>query len=271
MQTTENKGIATTEADCQYQPHRLYNLWDMISFLAGELIGLLDGLDRRIESCDDALSRFGAGSELTKEEKDLIRELMDRVENVCQKLALDKSEERRRGIWLRTVDLAESPGCQNGVIASELKELKHALEFEFAEKQFAFIPNDKVRFFEQLDLFGETVSAAFPSAQPEIKDAGNCLAADLHTAAVFHLMRAVEVGLRAFAKKLRVTKVKTTIPIELGTWEEIIKALETKVNGSFPRTKRGQADADFYKELFIGSSRSRVGEFGGRRAVPGPI
>jgi hypothetical protein len=50
------------------------------------------------------------------------------------------------------------------------------------------------------DVFGSAVSGAFNSAMPDIEEAGNCLAAECNTAAVFHLMRTAEIGLRAVAK-----------------------------------------------------------------------
>jgi hypothetical protein len=240
MQITENIDVARIKWDCQYQPHRLYSLWDMISFLADELMGVLSGFDSHIRSCDDAVSRFGAGSELPDEERGLISKLMDRVENVCRKLGLDKSEDRRRVIWLRTVGLAESPACQNQVIASELKELQRSLEVELAEKQLAFIPDEKVRFFEQHDLFGEAVSAAFPSAQAEIKDAGNCLAADLNTAAVFHLMRAAEHGLRTFARHL---KVRVKGSLEYADWGAVLNRIDAKLT-ALERKLRGKKKSE---------------------------
>lgn len=53
-------------------------------------------------------------------------------------------------------------------------------------------------------LFGQTVENAFPSAAPEIADAGRCRAAGLWTACVMHLMRALEPGLNALATSVEV-------------------------------------------------------------------
>ena len=89
-------------------------------------------------------------------------------------------------------------------IATRLLSLWHTMGAEIKEKHFAFIPPEKAVFFEKADLFAEAVNRAFPGAAPEIKDAGNCLATDLHTAAVFHLIRAAEHGMRALAKHLKI-------------------------------------------------------------------
>ena len=55
-----------------------------------------------------------------------------------------------------------------------------------------------------------------------IKAAGNCIAADLNTAAVYHLMCVIEIGIRDLARLLKVKKVKTHVPIEFGTWTKLL-------------------------------------------------
>jgi hypothetical protein len=102
-------------------------------------------------------------------------------------------------------------------------------------------------------LFGKAVNKAFPSAESDIKAAGNCLSADLNTAAVFHLMRAMEVGLRAFARHLKVWKVKKHVPLEFGTWGEIITALTAKID-ALSRVTRGRKrreTLDFHEGALI--------------------
>jgi uridine phosphorylase len=74
-------------------------------------------------------------------------------------------------------------------ICGALRELRQAIENELASRKFVMIENDKLDFFEQENLFGKQVAKAFPLARNEIRSAGNCLAMDLNTAAVFHLMR----------------------------------------------------------------------------------
>lgn len=53
-------------------------------------------------------------------------------------------------------------------------------------------------------LFGVEVHSQFPSAVYEIEEAAKCLAVGRSTAAVFHLMRVMEVGIRAVARCLGV-------------------------------------------------------------------
>ncbi len=62
------------------------------------------------------------------------------------------------------------------------------------------IRNDVARYFDaQEPLFGQEVAKQFPSASYEIAESGNCLALARSTASVFHLMRTMEIALRAIA------------------------------------------------------------------------
>jgi len=54
------------------------------------------------------------------------------------------------------------------------------------------------------DLFGQAVVGAFPTAVFDIEEAGRCLAFELWTAAVMHLMRALEPALVALSRHVGV-------------------------------------------------------------------
>jgi len=103
-----------------------------------------------------------------------------------------------------------------------LKNLMATAKREMAAKTVAFIAVRKAPFFEADDLFGKDVSAAFRSAVSDIRAAGNCLAANLNTAAVFHLMRVVERGLMALAADLSILPAD----IDSKTWGQIMTEID---------------------------------------------
>jgi hypothetical protein len=114
-----------------------------------------------------------------------------------------------------------------GEIHHALKELQTAIKNEISSRKFVMIESQKTDFLEQENLFGKLVGKKFPSAAADIKAAGNCLAMDLNTSAVFHLMRVVEYGLRALAKKLNIP-----IPadeLEYAQWQTIIDQIYKSV------------------------------------------
>src|SRR5262245_37645272 len=87
-------------------------------------------------------------------------------------------------------------------LEAQLKSISDLLVSDLYSYLFVPIPQELRRYVEAEHVFGEAVSKAFPSAIPDIKATGQCLAADCNTAAVFHAMRAVEWGLRALGLHL---------------------------------------------------------------------
>src|SRR5262249_8731011 len=151
-------------------------------------------------------------------------------------------------------------------MGTRLRTLWETAQNELKKKHFVFIPDKYGDALEKPDLFGEQVSIKFPSALRDIRDAAYCRAVGLNTAAVFHLMRVAERGMRALAKTLRVRlqKIKkaaksamtcprcnflispatqaraTQVPIDYAMWEEVLRALETKIK-HLQASKKGKA------------------------------
>ncbi len=133
------------------------------------------------------------------------------------------------------------------VIQAEIHAILCAVHTEAFALKFAFIPKNLEAFFEQEMLFGETVYNAFPTARPHIKDAGNCLASDLNTAAVYHFMITAELGLRALAKHV---KVKLKGDLQYADWSQVIAGIDSKLDSiKLPRGKKRQAELEFYRSL----------------------
>ena len=128
--------------------------------------------------------------------------------------------------------------------------LRLAISKELKNRKFAMIENKKADFFEKENLFGENISKAFPSVKYEIRQAGNCLAMDFNTAAVFHLMRVAELGMRALARRLNVKCKKNTI--DSGGWSEIITGIENATAARWlkaPKAKTARRKAVAFLKL----------------------
>ena len=146
------------------------------------------------------------------------------------------------------------------MLAHAIFEIQLACDAALKGMVFVSISTPSACFFENENLFGKSVRSAFPSAKEEIKAAGNCMAVGLDTAAVFHLMRAAEFGMRALAVKLNV-KLKRK-PIEHAGWNELIEQIEKKIRDRRERydksRKKNKKELEFLKfcrmmadELFI--------------------
>ena len=77
-------------------------------------------------------------------------------------------------------------------------------------------------YFDVVDGFGKEVSEVFPSADYDIKEAGNCLALGRATACVYHSMRVLEHGLCALADKF-------DVPFEQKSWNDVIEPIEKAI------------------------------------------
>jgi hypothetical protein len=109
-----------------------------------------------------------------------------------------------------------------------------------------FIPADKHQFVleHKQAFYGACCLSAFSPAKNDINSAGDCLLADLNTAAVFHLMRVAEFGLRRIAKDLRV-KLPKNKPITYATWGDVLRELDVKLEAL-----RGKSDAKEKRRTF---------------------
>lgn len=86
-----------------------------------------------------------------------------------------------------------------------LDTISQTIQHELQRELFLYVRPEKAEYYlQKTPLFGQEVFDAFPSAATDIMEAGKCLALDRASACVFHLMRAMEVGLRALAKRLRI-------------------------------------------------------------------
>jgi len=135
----------------------------------------------------------------------------------------------------------------------QVKHVAEAFLSELRDRSFLYVRSSRKGFISNPLLLGVEVAKAFPSASRDIEDAGNCLAAECHTAAVFHLMRVVEVGLRALCVHLGLRKAKTRqgkyIPITYAEWGTMLDQLHPLVEQKLSKLKRGtakQAAQEFY-------------------------
>ncbi len=106
-----------------------------------------------------------------------------------------------------------------------MAELQRSIERELRANIFLHVDGKRREYLEGKDLFGENVSAAFPSASYDIEEAGKCFALCRYTACVFHLMRVLEIGLDALKKITGLTAFSPTWKVAL---DQIAKSVTNK-------------------------------------------
>jgi hypothetical protein len=132
-------------------------------------------------------------------------------------------------------------------LCAELRHVINAVMLDVDSRTFLQVDLALREFVDNDELLGKPVLQAFPDAKDDIREAGNCLAAGCSTAAVFHLMRVAEHGLRALAYDRRLALPKDK-PIDLATWEDLLKELEKAEDAirNFPKTEAREAQFDFF-------------------------
>lgn len=103
--------------------------------------------------------------------------------------------------------------------------------------------------------FGNKVFAVFPDARFDAEQVALCMVAGASTAAIFHMMRVVEAGIRVLGKDLGLSKIKEThkpilggkltkpkvkvVPIENCTWERIHNQIRAKIDSRLAKLRQG--------------------------------
>lgn len=221
---------------------RLWSLWDIMNaFNLNELLAILSELNmaastlRKIKDAPIASINF-----------EPLLEMCRRAERFCLSVGFVHSGKKAWSLAQRVQVNFNNYDC--AILLGEVLSLQEDLSVEMYDHRFVQIHKSDICFLESEHLFGEQTSAAFPAIEPDLKEAGKCLAFGCPTAAVFHLMRVVEWGLRALCKKLKVTKMKQG-PIEFATWDDILKDLPKAVEAKVDAMTRGpekQKVQEFY-------------------------
>jgi hypothetical protein len=139
---------------------------------------------------------------------------------------------------IETVRRIVRDGGKREVLIRAINELRSRIIAHLGSRYFLLVRPSAQRYYTDSSLFGEAVAAKFPSAISDIDNAGKCLALDQGTACVFHLMRVMEVGLRALGRALGIPYAPswesylTQINRQIGRdWRE--KEPEWKVDEAF--------------------------------------
>jgi hypothetical protein len=197
----------TNEASCRYSaqpwidnPYRLVSLFEMLNFDGDDYFFAgwsLKGLDHLLSKTEGMDGEKGC------------RELIKLTGMQVSKHLTNIRMETLAGSAKRLADASET--ISREAFHARVDELVICIQLELARNLFFWVPPERTKYYKAIEeLFSERMSNAFPSAVSEIREAGRCLAFDVPTAAVFHLMRAVEYVVKAAWKTLGLVEPKRT-------------------------------------------------------------
>jgi hypothetical protein len=236
---------------------RLCSLWDIMQRFHVIVAGLLLRELKELQ-CGYLQTKLtqGPSAVLSDEGRAALLDIFKRAEQLAEESGLTATTSTvifSRSYYNETaqVDVSTAVADLRHLEVDFLNDLsKHAF-LRVAPATRGYLDNDA--------LFGDVVKRSFPQAAEDLKEAGNCLAADCNTAAVFHLMRVVEWGLRDFCGRLGFRRVvidkkkNKYAPVEYAQWDKILGQVQGRVDHKVEhirnRRKKQQAQEFYYPIL----------------------
>ena len=195
-----------------------------------DLASLLFGMSR-----SEMQSNYSKWGDWTPKVKSEMLSQLARVERVCRESGLSAAKGARGSI--ERIERDDPQILKElGVVISALRS---RIVDEVENLTFLEIPLADVELFEQKELlFGQMVHDNFQSSRYDIAEAGKCMALDRSTAAVMHLMRALEPGLMAMAKDVGYSPKRED-------WGVVIEEIEKRLNPTNPHYVNDKDKRDF--------------------------
>lgn len=150
------------------------------------------------------------------------------------------------------------PGPDNGMVIDRQNaiqiggaglRLKDCFGMELKSKKFYVITEHEAELLDpDKPLWGSDFATKFPAALYDLKEAASCVAMSRSTAAVFHLMRIMEIGVRATARCLGISD--PTKPAERN-WGVILGEIKKAIDAKWPKSAdRMRGDGALFESLY---------------------
>jgi len=182
--------------------------------------------------------RSGGHIRLTEKAMADFSQTLEQLEQGCSFLCMNAARKKIADIkkhWM------EPGGWRE--LKMEFIQLFDIIADDLTQPLLMFIQPEKAAYYDAQKIFGPTVTKKFPKCSTDIEEAGKCFAAGRSTAAVFHLMRLTEYGVRRLAGKLKLT-VKPN-----ATWGQILTAMDPAIGALPTATERQRKRQHEYQEL----------------------
>jgi hypothetical protein len=214
-------------------PGKIWSLLDVLRFHAQSFVA---ATGRFSQIAHILSSGHGLRNSHVPELGGMLGELMRECEKVDLPMTLVHLKRIKEGVEKGTFF---DPKTMN----QQLQELMSRMWDELDSHVFYQIESSKSQYYEQPEKrIGPEISNSFPSATLELIDASKCYAVGRNTACVFHLMRALEVGLACMAAVFGVSSDHTN-------WQNIIEQIESKIRElSKTKPKNWKEEQEFYSQ-----------------------
>lgn len=217
---------------CVVRPFQLVSLLDMYRVRVDLIVDIAQRLEADIKIA--STTKF-----VPEESRHLLQKGFERILEMLGNLELPVSKAHAQKI----VAFLSAPNATYAQYRAMLPELQSRMNDELKSVWFFHVPTHQAKFFKS-SPFGDEVANKFARAVFDIEEASKCLGTDRSTAAVFHLMRVMEIGVQQFGKKLRVKLPEERV------WQDILNRINAKISRMRPRAKQTIVYADLAAHLY---------------------
>jgi hypothetical protein len=195
------------------QPHGLWSLWDMLELKAGAFVEAATSLAGTVSyiagrsTADLPTESGGAGAfhdqaKLADEDRVFLKTRLTALSKHLDVLGADVTA-------VNIQDAEESLGhwwASWGTARQEFQEVQHTLKRELSLTTVLVLQAQETAYYEpKKPIFGKNFAEKFrTSGVFELDEAGKCFALGRPTACAFHLMRVMEIGIKALAASLQI-------------------------------------------------------------------
>lgn len=236
---------SSTMPPWQREPYRLWSRIDMVSRFDASLLSLhMTRLERAISHAEMILSpppRVNSNSVHLVHGIEEYRTAISGMLSACTDVGLSSAVQLQLQRLLHKIDTETfKTDYEYTSLMSQARTARQSVIDDLGAHVFLYIdPQNKELIEQESPPFGQEVIAVFPEARRDIEAAARCLALEENTACVFHLMRALEYGLRGFAVVVGVDSEG----LDLENWKNIIDRIESKIR-AIENEKRSQSKSE---------------------------
>ncbi len=172
--------------------------------------------------CLDGDVAFHVARDLNDETRKLVLSSAETLETSFRRIGLTITADTIKEL---TDELKGGDSHTSEWLSSRIDGIERLATKELRGRLFMYIPEEKAKFWPRKAepfAFGKEVSNQFPSTTFDANSAAMCLATSQSTAAVFHLMRVLEIGLAVLGSVFGVSLAHTN-------WGPAIEEIEKKV------------------------------------------
>lgn len=257
-----------------WEPGKLWSLWDLINYQVGPLAALLRTLFEESVTIEDKSRIRDMVSvaersppplpgqpphpiiperlyKITPVDLTRIKGALDLAQHIIRQMLLDGAESRLHRFRMFLADKPVPERIKLESLLAEVNALRDAIEDDCKYKRLFLYPDDKGLLVLRVPGDWQSALGGFPAITKDAHAATDCFALSHHTACVFYLMRAAEIGLRAIAVE-RSVKLAKGKSLEWAQWGEIYGKID-EARADITKNKPAGAGKDAALAFYSGA------------------